>query len=526
MTTKITIQDMHKIAHLKGGSFLSEKYFGGHQKHLWRCSKGHTWEAKPCSIKSGTWCPYCIGRGKTIEDMRRLARNKKGLCLSDNYESADTKLKWQCEYGHIWEAIPYTIGRGHWCPICRNIKNNARMQERKPKIASIQELARKRDGKLLSMNYNNAHARLKWTCKEGHVWEASLHQLKTMKSWCPTCSTGISERICREFFEKIFSASFPRKKPNWLLNSRRNKMELDGYNKDLKLAFEYQGQQHYRKNKFFHRDMGAFNLRKKDDYLKKQLCKDAGVTLIDIPYKVTFEKMHGYIIEACKSSKINVPAVSKIDFTLLDAYVPERLREFEKIAESKGGKVISNRYYNAHTKLKWICKEGHVWEATPNHIKLDGWCPKCANIKKGAAKRFTIDELRNMAIEKGGKCLSEFYKPRTKIKWQCSKGHIWEAMPYQIKEQGNWCPKCGTLQTMEKRSMDYLPKLKERMFRELQEIARLRGGKIISDKYITAQRKFLWQCSKGHVWSAKPHNVKINHTWCPTCARSSRRKKE
>ena len=50
--------------------------------------------------------------------MQDLAAEKGGLCLSDNYVDALTKLRWQCSKNHIWEATPETIINGSWCPEC------------------------------------------------------------------------------------------------------------------------------------------------------------------------------------------------------------------------------------------------------------------------------------------------------------------------------------------------------------------------------------------------------------------------
>ena len=58
-------------------------------------------------------------------------------------------------------------------------------------------------------------------------------------------------------------------------------MELDGYNIDLRLAFEYQGIQH-RKKAFGITDDELKNIQK-EDALKLKLCKKNGVTLIQIP---------------------------------------------------------------------------------------------------------------------------------------------------------------------------------------------------------------------------------------------------
>jgi hypothetical protein len=52
-----------------------------------------------------TWCPHCSGNAKlSIEEARKIATKNKGLCLSETYNGAHTKLKWQCEKKHEWYA--------------------------------------------------------------------------------------------------------------------------------------------------------------------------------------------------------------------------------------------------------------------------------------------------------------------------------------------------------------------------------------------------------------------------------------
>jgi hypothetical protein len=67
-----------------------------------------------------------VGRQKlhriTIENMQKIAKSRGGKCLSDNFVNVDTRLKWQCEKGHIWESVPSSIKRGSWCSRCSRSK--------------------------------------------------------------------------------------------------------------------------------------------------------------------------------------------------------------------------------------------------------------------------------------------------------------------------------------------------------------------------------------------------------------------
>jgi hypothetical protein len=43
---------------------------------------------------------------------------------------------------------------------------------------------------------------------------------------------------------------------------------------------------------------------------------------------------------------------------------------------------------------------------------------------------------------------------------------------------------------------------------EMQEIAKSKGGECLSEKYVNAHSKLEWKCSRGHIWSATPSNIK------------------
>lgn len=425
----LTIKEMQEIAKSHGGKCLSQKYINSQTKLKWKCEKGHVWEAVPNSIKLGTWCFICGGKELlTIEEMRKIAESHEGKCLSNVYTNSKTRLKWQCNKGHIWEATPLTVkNQKSWCPVCAGIKPLT--------ITEMQNIAKSRGGKCLSKQYFNNSTKLKWQCANGHVWEAKPDHVKRNR-WCPMCNLGTGERITQKIFESIFGKKFPKVKPNWLLNKKGNKMEIDGYCDELKLGFEYQGEQHYKEFPIFQK---KYNLTERisDDNLKRKLCKKHGVTLIEIPFNIEFEDLYNFIILECEKNNIFIPSKEAVKIENLEIFHPIDLREMQEIAKSRGGICLSKQYTNNSTKLKWQCARGHIWEARPDKIKLGTWCRTCSGLQL-----LTIEEMREIAKSHGGKCLSKIYtNTKTKLKWECVKGHIWEATPSNIK-RGKWCRKC------------------------------------------------------------------------------------
>lgn len=77
---------------------------------------------------------------------------------------------------------------------------------------------------------------------------------------------------------------------------------LDIYLPRLKIAFECNGRQHFKFNKFFHKDASSLKKQKENDNLKRLYCEELGITLVDINYndKITKEFVEYKTLEALR----------------------------------------------------------------------------------------------------------------------------------------------------------------------------------------------------------------------------------
>lgn len=135
-----------------------------------------------------------------------------------------------------------------------------------------------------AQNYGKMKSWCKRYNKTEKDWEERHQQRKIEKE-----KKGIGafnskyEEICREIFESIFNKKFPTIRPHFLKNPATGcNLELDGYCKELKLAFEYNGDQHYKVVDSWSKcPLDEIQAR---DALKNILCKQNDIILITIPY--------------------------------------------------------------------------------------------------------------------------------------------------------------------------------------------------------------------------------------------------
>jgi hypothetical protein len=104
---------------------------------------------------------------------------------------------------------------------------------------------------------------------------------------------------CRRVAELVTGKPFPKARPSFMQNvvSGQN-LELDCYSDKLKIAIEYNGEQHYKYTPHFHSSKDAFYNMKYRDEMKARLCKQNGIRLVIVPYTVKLNDIENFLREA------------------------------------------------------------------------------------------------------------------------------------------------------------------------------------------------------------------------------------
>ena len=380
-------------------------------------------------------------------------------------------------------------------------------------LEDMKELALSRGYSFTSPKYFGINKMYNWKCKLGHPFTTTPTSFKAGTK-CPICSRRESggEKICRKYFEAYFKSKFPKNKPEWLRNSRGNLMELDGYNEKLKIAFEYNGQQHYDSIRFFGFDMDKYvPQRKEDDKKKKEVCKQKGITLFEIPFFISKKNMGHFIISEAKKKGIKINSIlATFDYQILDLDGEDMLAKMQLLAKERNGKCLAKNYVNARTIYPWSCNIcGHKWNASWDNAQRY-WCKRCADARGKKKLMHSIEHIQKVAESRGFTLLSKKYLGARKLhRYQCKKRHEWNATPDNIN-RGKGCPYCfGKYKTLA----------------DMNSIAKKKGGKCLSTKYINCKIHLEWECKNGHRWKAVPDSIQRG-TWCPICYRNKRKLKK
>ena len=291
---------------------------GSNKKYWFQCEKKHEWKT---NLRSRTLknigCPYCSNKKASKENCLKTLFEKVAsewhptkngtITPRDVVPSSHKKYWFQCGKKHVWpSSLKHRTSSNSECPYCSNKKVSKEncLETLFPEIAK--EWHPTKNGILTPRDVVARSGKKYWfRCpikKEDHDYETSLRDRTNKKCGCPYCKNKTQEKV-RAVFEKLLTIPFPKYRPKFL-----ERMEFDGANLNLKLAFEYDGEFHdipHYASKDPEKDL---NKTKELDAKKNRLCKENGWTLIRVHHSKK-NRLESYIIEELKKLKIDIKNV-------------------------------------------------------------------------------------------------------------------------------------------------------------------------------------------------------------------------
>lgn len=252
-------------------------------------------------------CPYCTGRYKTTSEIMSKVKDPNVEIISE-YKGCEKPIQCRCKQcGNEWTTIPKVLTtNGSGCPICGQQKRaKSRTKSHDDFVRELRIINSDID---VIGTYVGSHKLVKCNCKIcGNNWDAYPSNLLNKSAACPNCNISNSERemvqILREFGLNI------EQQKTIKVNGFRNALRIDAFDNDNNIAFEYNGEQHYRPVDFAGKgDEWAseeFTKTTKRDKAKVEYFKTHKISYIFVPYWER-ENMRDFLVDKIKELNIDI----------------------------------------------------------------------------------------------------------------------------------------------------------------------------------------------------------------------------
>jgi hypothetical protein len=334
---------------------------------------------------------------------------------------------------------PQLFISGHGCNLCN--QEEIRKVNSSQKLAEIDIYVKKLSGKCLSKNYLDNESKLEFECEFGHRFEKSWSAVKNSLRWCPKCSSNklIGETLARLILEHLLKMELPS-----VYIKEMEGLQLDGYNEINKIAFEYQGYQHFTEGSHFHEDVSRFNSQLNRDKLKKSLCAQNGITLIEIfEFKTIRLGRIDLFVEQVKEKLIELKITfshAPFELDLVELYRGRKSDLYERAKEIvKQQNGFIQDFIGSESKHHYYCHKGHEVKNRTLGVIINSKanCPECESEEK-------FKRIKGNIESRGGKILD--LKLKTKglsesYYWICNNGHK-NKTKGQYLFDGSWCSHC------------------------------------------------------------------------------------
>jgi hypothetical protein len=329
----------------------------------------HSNKLQITTLNSKHPCKFCLqeSRRAAFSDSINTFKNKIQSIYGNlfdfenvNYVNQRTLVSLKClKHNKVITKEPQVFLRGHGCDLCAKEESSANLSERT--LYEINSFVSKLNGKCLSKTYLNNESKLDFECNAGHKFQKSWSEVKNSLRWCSKCSSNrlIGETIARLMLEHLLKIKLPS-----LYIKQMDGLQLDGYNETHKIAFEYQGYQHFTDKSHFHQSNKGFEDQLKRDQYKKALCKQNGIILIEIfEFKTIRSGRIQLFFEQVKEKlrELNIVYSDEpFNLDLIELYRGRKSELYElakEIVEKNNCKI--QEFIGSESKHNYFCANGH-----------------------------------------------------------------------------------------------------------------------------------------------------------------------
>lgn len=334
-------------------------------------------------------CPRCgrrrgaEARKHSYDYVRNYLHDLRIVLLSKEYKDSKSQLHVRFRCGCEDDISFNSIQRGTRCGDCAP---NARVT-----LEDYQELARSHGGKLLMMARTTTQP-AQWKCaKKSHPSFWRSYNVIKKNTFCPECSEGFSERICRTAAQQLFGVPF-KKSPLPIQDVQgvggRN-LRFDAYSASLQLAIEHNGSQHYQPVRFGNQTQieaaNSFRKQQEHDRRRQAYCKAKGITLIEVPElgrRTKIEDLKEFIRTECLRANFRLPESFdrvhlKLDVQHLTTTAEEMWARILKRVRKIGYILKSKIYPGANSQLSLLCRNSHPYTPRVASFLNGQTCRRC-----------------------------------------------------------------------------------------------------------------------------------------------------
>lgn len=275
------------------------------------------------------------------------------------------------------------------------------------------EEATKYGAEILDYSYNG-EVKIKYVSRTGYTRQDTIERAREV-NWGQT-RLKKGEQLCPIILKEIFPNSVWKSNKRFnFLTFQGNRLELDGYCEDLKLAFEHQGKQHNKFIAHIHKDQAGFNVQLERDLFKKKRCAEVGIRLLVI-------NQTDLIVERYVETIIN--ELKKYNYTFSDNLDIKSIEE-------KWIACLQNPNAELHNKIKKnLGNHELLTDYCDIHIgsMVDYICSNCKKINTVQARGFTVGGPRRYCSKCNLKNRKELFQTKLNAQKEDIPSFIFEKL--------------------------------------------------------------------------------------------------